>query len=500
MDYVSTFYTDKKEKNTIENNACVIAALVLERPEDESKFEMALFTTGTKFKRKHCTVLEQDNHWDICDGHAEAMCYQLASIYLLKEILKVQDSPNESIFHLINNEYELKRDMKFHLFVSHPPCGFMTKRELPWLSWKHFERKPFILECSSKILIGTYLGIQGPLICLLSKPIYISSVVIMNTKNKACSSTEIVNRMKKFVSKVNTNKETTLDKQDISHIHQQHELLLKNQKEMLEILNTMKEQDDVMSTRWDTYLKLLSHSKEILEKLTNKVDKSYNGIMPSVAVVPLKEDETARKFPSLNFDTDEDTRTKETKIFIPNCYINVTVDINHVESTKVLLNTFHEYIKAEHISQLLKNSKQQISLFKNAVERASLALNIPECIVPLKDENAQHFMECSVDLIENQVISFYLTNQLKKSNNAIDLSLHKSVRNSLDIKSSADTYDKSKADEVLVNFNACKESMNKAMKKWFLFHEIYKSCKLLTDIDCNIAKCIEIMNKFVECS
>ena len=55
----------------------------------------------------------------------------------------------------------------------------MTKEERHYLSWKcPFLGKPHCLQCSSIILIGAYLGIQGPLSHLLVKPIYVSSVTI----------------------------------------------------------------------------------------------------------------------------------------------------------------------------------------------------------------------------------------------------------------------------------------------------------------------------------
>ena len=55
----------------------------------------------------------------------------------------------------------------------------MIKEEQHFLSWKRpFLGKPHCLQCSSIILIGAYLGIQGPLSHLLAKPIYISSITI----------------------------------------------------------------------------------------------------------------------------------------------------------------------------------------------------------------------------------------------------------------------------------------------------------------------------------
>ena len=161
------------------NTMSVIAALLIEKGGD---FNVVLLTAGTKIKQE-CTFVQGDigeSTWGLCDGHAEAVCYRLTSIYLLTEIYKMHKC-KESIFEFVEGKgYKLKDGIEFHLFTSHPPCGFMAKKERHYLSWK----KPFIAiphnpQCSSKILINSYLGIQGPLSHLLVKPIYISSLVIL---------------------------------------------------------------------------------------------------------------------------------------------------------------------------------------------------------------------------------------------------------------------------------------------------------------------------------
>ena len=77
-----------------------------------------------------------ESTWGLCDGHAEAVCYRLAGIYLLTELIKLHEML-DSIFEKSNDEgYRLKRGIRFHLFTSHPPCGFMAKKERHFLSWK----------------------------------------------------------------------------------------------------------------------------------------------------------------------------------------------------------------------------------------------------------------------------------------------------------------------------------------------------------------------------
>ena len=161
------------------NTMSVIAALLLER---EGDFNVVLLTAGTKIKAE-CTFVQGDigeSTWGLCDGHAEAVCYRLASIYFLTEIYKIHKH-KESIFEFTEGKgYKLKDGIEFHLFTSHPPCGFMAKKERNDLSWKRpFKTIPHNPQCSSKILINSYLGIQGPLSHLLVKPIYISSLVIL---------------------------------------------------------------------------------------------------------------------------------------------------------------------------------------------------------------------------------------------------------------------------------------------------------------------------------
>ena len=155
-----------------------MAALLIEKAGD---FNVVVLTTGTKFKTA-CTFVRDDGEecsWGLCDGHAEAVCYRLASVYLLTEIYKIHKGV-DSIFYLTDKGYKLKGGIQFHLFTSHPPCGFMGKRERHNLSWKKpFQGLPHNPQCSSKILINSYLGIQGPLSHLMVQPIYISSIVII---------------------------------------------------------------------------------------------------------------------------------------------------------------------------------------------------------------------------------------------------------------------------------------------------------------------------------
>ena len=182
----------------------VVAALLVEK---RSKMRVVALTAGTKHKME-CSyfVKKDDDHessWGLCDGHAEAVCYRLASVYLMTEIYKLHDG-EDSIFKETLEGYALKPNIYFHLFTSHPPCGFMANKERHLLSWKRpFKEIPHSLQCSSQILISAYLGIQGSLSHLLVNPIYISSVTIPRYESvTALHGTYIKDRLQEFKSRL----------------------------------------------------------------------------------------------------------------------------------------------------------------------------------------------------------------------------------------------------------------------------------------------------------
>ena len=212
---VSEYYIHQFTKHwkTMTNQECgkikVVAALLVEK---RNKMRVVALTAGTKHKTECSYFIKRDNDTDdddlessygLCDGHAEAVCYRLASVYLMTEIYKLNDG-DDSIFQKADDGYALKPDIHFHLFTSHPPCGFMAKEERHLLSWKRpFKGKPHSLQCSSQILISAYLGIQGSLSHLLVKPIYISSVTIPRYETvTALHGTYIKDRLQEFKSRL----------------------------------------------------------------------------------------------------------------------------------------------------------------------------------------------------------------------------------------------------------------------------------------------------------
>ncbi|XP_065897015.1 uncharacterized protein [Dysidea avara] len=200
--YEKQFIKEWKESTKHEKRPItVVAALLVERKE---KLKVVLLTAGTRIKHEctYFTKTDDDNiepFWGLCDGHAEAVCYRLASFYLLTEIYKQNDGV-DSILDVEIEGYCLKDGIKLHLFTSHPPCGFFATPERHFLSWKQpFIGKPHSLQCSSIILIASYLGIQGPLSHLFVKPVYISSITIPRYESvTALHSTYITERLDKF--------------------------------------------------------------------------------------------------------------------------------------------------------------------------------------------------------------------------------------------------------------------------------------------------------------
>lgn len=197
-----------------EQKTGVVAALVLENQNcTKDIFETVILTAGSKFNcsQKCGYDLQKDgNIWAFCDFHAEALCYQLSGLYMLNEIYKLCKN-NNSIFEIKDNSgYQLKSGIKFHLFISYHPCGFMSDVQESFLSWKtEFIGMPHIPQCSSKILIGACLGIQGPLSPLLVQRVFISSVVILHDKQSKkdllCSKDSIEKSFTDFTDKIKLN-------------------------------------------------------------------------------------------------------------------------------------------------------------------------------------------------------------------------------------------------------------------------------------------------------
>ena len=204
---VSDFYCgqfkDRWKVRTDSSHVNVVAALLVER---NGELKVVVLATGT-IKKKVCSYksnvdgLDDECVLGVCDGHAESVCYRLASLYLVNEIHRHDKNPANSILECtFSSGYTLKEGIKFHFFTTQPPCGFMAKEQRYFLSWKiPFKEKPHCLKCSSTILIGAYLGIQGPLSHLFSEPIYISSITITKCKSTSVSAQKRIQCFKECI-------------------------------------------------------------------------------------------------------------------------------------------------------------------------------------------------------------------------------------------------------------------------------------------------------------
>ena len=307
-----------------------MAALVCEHigAVGDEEFKTVILTAGTKFKST-CTY---NNYWGTCDGHAEAVCYQLASVYMIKEIHELQQN-KESIFkHAPEGGYKLKENIKFHLFVSQRPCGFMADKNIKCLlSWKNdFTKEPHILECSSKILISSFLGIQGPLSCLLVEPVYISSVVIAEheeskTDNVAPDEDDIEKHFKTFHK--NLQASTTQD--------QYHEFTLKTP-----------ESPDIIICKKNLY-----------------------ELFPSIIPASIKK--VPSKIPShFTFQDHDDTVE--------------TLDI------KTDTKTISKYVKNLQSKANLSMISRQLKTYEKAVKQVSLALKINNAVEEEMEKTKQY--------------------------------------------------------------------------------------------------------------
>ena len=136
----------------------------------------------------HCT----------CDGHAESIVYEGAPKYFMDQMVhsKNKKEMSDSIFEIDPSSeghlrFRLKSSTKFYLMVTDPPCGFIQNQEDSYMEWKvPFVGYPHVPMCSSRILIGSTMGIQGYVSHLLVGHIFIDSVIILCSKDEEHQKTD----------------------------------------------------------------------------------------------------------------------------------------------------------------------------------------------------------------------------------------------------------------------------------------------------------------------
>ena len=167
-----------------------LAALICHQ-ENRSPYA-AILCTGTS--HKDAEACNHEGSHGTCDGHAESIIYEAAPKYFMNEMDNLlKEKENESIFELLPNNkgYKLKPNVKFYLMVTEPPCGFIENQEAPCMEWKvPFVGFPHLPTCSSRILIGATMGIQGYISHLLEEPIMIDSLIILCSKGEELIKTD----------------------------------------------------------------------------------------------------------------------------------------------------------------------------------------------------------------------------------------------------------------------------------------------------------------------
>lgn len=173
--YKKTFnsYWSKHSTNSISKTHKVIAALVCQ---NRKSCYTAVLSTG-----RYHNDAKKCGSTTTCDGHAVSICYEAAPKYFMEEILSLKNG-EDSIFEFLPNRegFRLKSGISFHLLVTKFPCGFLHDQKDPCMEWKlPFVGYPHVPTCSSRILIGATMGIQGYISHLIDKPIMIDTLVIL---------------------------------------------------------------------------------------------------------------------------------------------------------------------------------------------------------------------------------------------------------------------------------------------------------------------------------
>ncbi|XP_067126134.1 double-stranded RNA-specific editase Adar-like [Centruroides vittatus] len=188
----------------------VLAGIAMTRDAEMHKIEIIALSTGTK-----CIVgknISMDGT-SLNDCHAEVLVRRCLKLFLYGHLkLIATGRKNDSIFTECKEMggYQLKPNVKFHLYVSDPPCGDSRIYLPEKFSRKSLHRtacgvlrsknksrnesflikgidgiqkigptiKQQTMSCSDKIASWNLLGIQGSLLNYFIQPIYLESIVV----------------------------------------------------------------------------------------------------------------------------------------------------------------------------------------------------------------------------------------------------------------------------------------------------------------------------------
>jgi len=383
FEQVLLFLQNKSIYQKSTKNGIIIAALIKEdttipSKNPEHRFQIIALAVGENHQR--CC---KD---DICDGHDISLCYHAAPIYFQTKLkkMRLRDTTSSSLFYSTKDGYVIKPYYKFTLFTSRPPCGFMSDEKKHLLSWKiPFENLPHIPECSSRILINSYLGIQGPLTTMFAQPVYISDIIVLNynededQKAKNIAVLKDINAKLEKIEKQLEESEKQLQKPDRFHF--------------------CKPEITMHQIKLSEYHKMLE----------DKVKKSQSSTVPSCAVcVP---DEVGNE----GHHIFTYTTTAENNSF------------NQNNQEKKMIQELWEFIQDDFLmdSEQLLQFQHRFTETKEALKRLFTALDLNKSIQKAKEEleakvkHNEKIMDESLSFIKEAFVSLNLKDTQQKEDN-----------------------------------------------------------------------------------
>lgn len=223
----------------------VLASILAEK---EGKLEVIALATGTK-----CVGEAQMSEKGLVvnDCHAEVLCRRAFLLFLMREMAQFRSTGKSAYLEetVDSDKLQMKAGIRFHLYVSQTPCGFASeyakkdgKREaVERFAVKQRKSKRMHLEaavedvgdfcedhaeedmhlsgakfvddnvrlstkpgrgepsrsysCSDKICLWNLLGLQGAVLSLLLRPVYLASIVISGEMDAAVASRALSSRV-----------------------------------------------------------------------------------------------------------------------------------------------------------------------------------------------------------------------------------------------------------------------------------------------------------------